>query len=316
MTDTLTIGLLPERRFNYHSLFAGFVLQGLLGLVLIQLGFIHPGKAEAVAEKMVHTSLVFKRAGAVPVASQLTLKAYVLPVVAKLTVPHDVPQPNVATPIDLPEVAAVTTPLPEISKPMAKLPPAPVQLGAFAPTTQKPTISKPIQASQVQTGGFGDPNGAKGQGDGKEKLQVAALGTFDMPGGQGHGNGTGGTRGIAGAVESSGFGALTNAPASSYSLQAVDNSDTPASAVEIVSKPKPAYTEEGRTLKIEGDVRLEVRFTAAGQAHVVKVIKGLGYGLDEQAVRAAEQIKFKPARHDGQSVDSTAVVHIIFELAS
>ena len=316
MTGTLTMGLLPQRRFNYRSLFAGFVLQGLLGVVFIQLGFIRSDKGEAVAENLVYTSLVFKRDGVVPVAPQPKLKAYVPSVVAKLIVPHDVPRPKIVTPVEPPQVVAAMTLVPEISKPMAKLPPAPVQLGAFAPTTQKATISKPIQASEVQTGGFGDPNGAKGQRDSQETLQVAAFGAFDMPGGPGHGNGTGGARGIAGVVQSSGFGALTNAPASSYSLPPVKTSDTPASAVEIVSKPKPAYTEEGRTLKIEGDVRLEVRFTAAGQVHVVKVIQGLGYGLDEQAVRAAEQIKFKPARHDGQSVDSTAVVHIIFELAS
>jgi len=42
----------------------------------------------------------------------------------------------------------------------------------------------------------------------------------------------------------------------------------------------------------------------------------LGYGLDEQAVKAAEQIKFKPALHDGQPTDATAMVHIIFELTS
>jgi len=92
-------------------------------------------------------------------------------------------------------------------------------------------------------------------------------------------------------------------------------SNTPTNPVEIVSKPKPLYTDEGRKLKIEGEVRLEVQFTTTGEVHVVKVLKGLGYGLDEQAVRAAEQIKFKPALHEGQPVDSTAVVHIIFELA-
>jgi len=45
-------------------------------------------------------------------------------------------------------------------------------------------------------------------------------------------------------------------------------------------------------------------------------LQGLGYGLDEQAVKAAEQIKFKPALHEGRPVDSTAVVHIVFQLAS
>jgi TonB family protein len=316
MMDTLTIGLLPERRFNYRSLFSGFVLQGLLGLLLIRLVVIQSGKTDAVAKNMLNTFVVFKTGETVPGATRPTIKAYVTPVAAKLIVPHDVRQPKLTPLIEPPQVIAATTLPPEIYKPMAKVPPAPVQLGAFAPTMEKPTIATPVHAFQVQTGGFGDPNGVKGQGDGKEKLQVAALGVFDMPGGAGQGNGTGGARGITGVVQSSGFGAVTNAPVSPHSLHAPNNTDTPASAVEIVFKPKPAYTEEGRTLKIEGDVRLQVRFTAAGQVRVIKVIQGLGYGLDEQAMRAAEQIQFKPARHDGQPVDSIAVVHIIFELAS
>jgi TonB family protein len=86
--------------------------------------------------------------------------------------------------------------------------------------------------------------------------------------------------------------------------------------VEIISKPKPDYTSEARELKIDGEVRLEVLFTAGGQVHVIKVVQGLGHGLDEQAVRAAEQIKFKPALHEGQPVDSAAVVHIVFQLVS
>ena len=61
---------------------------------------------------------------------------------------------------------------------------------------------------------------------------------------------------------------------------------------------------------------LEVVFTTSGQVHVVRVIRGLGHGLDQQAIRATEQMKFRPAMREGQTVDSTAVVHIIFELAS
>jgi hypothetical protein len=48
---------------------------------------------------------------------------------------------------------------------------------------------------------------------------------------------------------------------------------------------------------------------------VLRVVRGLGHGLDDSAVRAAEQIRFKPALKDGQPSDSTAVVHIIFQLA-
>jgi periplasmic protein TonB len=45
------------------------------------------------------------------------------------------------------------------------------------------------------------------------------------------------------------------------------------------------------------------------------VIRGLGHGLDENAQRAAEQIRFKPAMQEGQPADSTATVHIVFQLA-
>ena len=86
--------------------------------------------------------------------------------------------------------------------------------------------------------------------------------------------------------------------------------------VEITFEPKPDYTDEGRKQKINGEVRLEVLFRSDGQIHVVRVLQGLGHGLDEQAVKAAEQIKFKPALHEGQPIDSMAQVHIIFELIS
>jgi TonB family protein len=87
---------------------------------------------------------------------------------------------------------------------------------------------------------------------------------------------------------------------------------TPA---EILSKPVPAYTDEARSKRIEGEVLLEVVLEASGRLRVLKVVRGLGYGLDDSAVRAAEQIRFKPALRDGQPSDSTAVVHIIFQLA-
>jgi len=47
----------------------------------------------------------------------------------------------------------------------------------------------------------------------------------------------------------------------------------------------------------------------------VRIVRGLGHGLDEATVHAAEQIRFKPALRDGHPADSTAVLHIIFQLA-
>jgi TonB family protein len=85
--------------------------------------------------------------------------------------------------------------------------------------------------------------------------------------------------------------------------------------VEIVSKPRPAYTEEARRLQIEGEVLLEAMFGASGEARVIRVVRGLGYGLDENAAAAARAIRFHPAQRGGQPVDSSALVHIIFQLA-
>jgi TonB family protein len=85
---------------------------------------------------------------------------------------------------------------------------------------------------------------------------------------------------------------------------------------EITFKPRPVYTDEGRQLKIEGEVLLDVVFTANGKINIVKVVRGLGHGLDESAVRAAEKIQYKPALKDGQPADFEAVLHIVFQLAS
>jgi TonB family protein len=86
-------------------------------------------------------------------------------------------------------------------------------------------------------------------------------------------------------------------------------------AVEITYKPQPVYTDEARNLKLEGEVLLEVMFNANGTLHVNRVVRGLGHGLDEAAISAANKMRFKPALRIGQPIDSTAVVHVVFQLA-
>jgi TonB family protein len=85
---------------------------------------------------------------------------------------------------------------------------------------------------------------------------------------------------------------------------------------QIISKPTPQYTAEARTLKLEGAVILEVVFEASGHMRVVRVVQGLGHGLDESAIAAASQIRFNPAKRDGQPSDCSAQIRIVFELAS
>jgi TonB family protein len=200
--------------------------------------------------------------------------------------------------------------------------------GSAAPATVKAPIEK------VQTGGFGDPNGLPGKGDAKHATNVNRLGSLSLPGGPGYGNGTGGDKGIRGTVASTGFGnGVANPPqgggkqgsvqTSGFGDQTVADApkkkaaaagpvDTP---VNILSKPRPEYTAEGRNLKLEGDVVIDVVFLSNGTIQVNRVVSGLGHGLDEAAVRAAQQITFKPARREGQPVDFPARVRIEFRMA-
>jgi TonB family protein len=85
--------------------------------------------------------------------------------------------------------------------------------------------------------------------------------------------------------------------------------------VEILSKARPIYTPEARNLGIQGEVLVEVVFEADGKVRVVRLVKGLGHGLDENALQAARQIQFRPASRDGIASDTTAVVHLLFQLA-
>lgn len=208
--------------------------------------------------------------------------------------------------------------------------------GAFNPgSIAKPTVKKPLR--QVQTGGFGTENGIPNNPSADSHMQVAELGSFNMPVGPGHGNGTGGARGARGAVASSGFGNAVGAGAGArprMALQRVQQSDfgnviagtqasrthTAAQAaafkpVVILSKPDPVYPPQARRQHIQGQVILSVLFGASGNLRVLKVERGLGHGMDAAAVQAAEQIKFKPAERNGRPVDSRAMVHIIFQLA-
>jgi TonB family protein len=75
------------------------------------------------------------------------------------------------------------------------------------------------------------------------------------------------------------------------------------------------YTSEARQLKVQGNVILRVTFTANGQVVVRGVMHGLGYGLDEEARRVAQQIRFRPATRNGQAVDMTTNITITFQLA-
>ena len=196
-----------------------------------------------------------------------------------------------------------------------------------------PTVK--LSPEKVQTGGFGDPNGLPGKGNPNKGTNINRQGSPALPGGPGYGNGTGGAKGVRGTVESTGFGNGVAVPPPSGgkrgSVQTAGFADEstvtdapkkkaasgepPTTMVSILDKPHPQYTAEGRSMRIEGDVVLDMVFLANGTVQVNGVLSGLGHGLDEAAVRAAQQIKFKPAKRDGLPVDLPARVRIEFRLA-
>jgi len=208
-----------------------------------------------------------------------------------------------------------------------------VKLGNMTGSAAPATVNAPVD--KVQTGGFGDPNGIAGKGDPNHATNVNRLGSPALPGGEGYGNGTGGKEGIRGTVASTGFGNGTATPptgggrkgtvvaggfaSTDTSTEAPKKKAGPAGPAdttpEVLDKPRPEYTAEGRSLKIEGDVRLDVVFLANGTIQINRIVSGLGHGLDESAIRAAQQIKFKPAKKDGAPVDFPAVIRIEFRLA-
>ncbi len=136
------------------------------------------------------------------------------PLIAHLDPPTDAlrlptAQPKAAVKIEDAPVPTVSItpkkiePLPFNSAPV--IPKQAVKVNVFsAGSSATPTIAR--APSQVQTGGFGDPNGIPAKGNSGKPANIAALGSFDLPSGPGSGNGTGGAKGVPGVVASTGFG--------------------------------------------------------------------------------------------------------------
>jgi TonB family protein len=217
-----------------------------------------------------------------------------------------------------------------ISRPPRPAPEKVIKTDVFSDASRSATLQQ--SSAQIQTGGFGDPNGVSDQNTtNRQTLTVARLGTFDAPSGpqenhMGGSHGTSGTVGSAGfgetsvrpvaqetrTVQTSGFGEGVPKPAP-RSTQLIQSKPV-LQPVEIIYKPRPGYTENARRQKVEGEVLLDVVFAASGSLRVNRVVKGLGYGLDDLALAAAQHIQFHPARRDGQPYDCAALVHFVFEL--
>ena len=336
------LGILPERKIDKRALATSYALMLLALLLLVNLGILFPDRIQLrqyrVTELIPLPSL---RPEPEPIkVVKPVVKAKLLPPAPvfeqpKLIVPREVHRAPTPEPVEAPKVVMNQFAAPQLKLTAGGARPQLLHTGDFAGSSVAPTVNAAVQ--KVQTGGFGDPNGLKGTGKEGAKLYAAPTGSFDMPAGPGQGNGSGGAKGIKGTIasadfgngiatggkgdgRSSGAGISTGGFGSEQVVHggpkiAQADSGPATTSVEITFKPQPAYTDEARSLKLEGEVLLEVMFSANGTLHVNRVVRGLGHGLDEAAIAAANKMRFKPALRMGQPVDSTAIVHVLFQIA-
>jgi periplasmic protein TonB len=86
------------------------------------------------------------------------------------------------------------------------------------------------------------------------------------------------------------------------------------SAPQATTAPDPEYTEEARRAKTQGTCVLWLIVDSTGKPRDIKVVRGLGQGLDAKALEAVRQWRFEPAMKDGKPVDVQISVEVVFHL--
>jgi len=161
----------------------------------------------------------------------------------------------------------------------------------------EPTVVAPQLASlpQINLLNLGDPNGVVGPpsagpgvGGGIGSGQGRGVGEGKGPGvgpGEGGGNG-GGVFRVGGGV----------------------------SPPTVVSRVEPQYSEEARKARYQGTVVLEAIVRRDGTVDIQRVVRSLGFGLDENAIQALKQWKFRPGMRNGVPVDVSLNIEVNFNL--
>ena len=151
----------------------------------------------------------------------------------------------------------------------------------------------------LPTGVLGPPSAGPGSGGGMGDGKGGGMGTGDGTGvGPGKGYNTGGGNPSLGGGDLNADG----------SARSVDSRPVP------LNRPRPNYTEEARKNKIQGTVRVRALVAADGSVKQVRVISGLSDGLNEEAIRAVYQMRFRPATKNGSPVAYWVPLDVEFNL--
>ncbi len=206
-------------------------------------------------------------------------------------VPSPVPPPRTLTSRP-PEPRPVATPPPRPAPTSRPTEPEPVAKPVVPPQVAAPVVTAPAdtrdRAGVVTEPGATSESQGPGAGGGAGTGRGTGLGEGDGSGiGAGSGGGTGGGPYRAGA------------------------GITPPALIHEV---KPDYAEDARRRGLTGDVLLEIVVQRDGTVGDVRVLQGLGGGLDQRAVTAVRAWRFSPARRFGAPVDVLVEVAIEFKL--
>jgi TonB family protein len=338
-----TLGLLPEPERSTGSFITSAVINGLILFLVLYIGAT--ARRAIDQHRYEETMLVLPAKQPPPPPKE---KLTPPPPMAKLPdVPEiklEAPKINIPKPEPKPVQMEAKLALPAIKEArpqviLAQQPKAALS-GAAMPAQNNNTkfSTKPVH--------FGDTFGVKPNPNARGAATVAAIGNpyggsqgpaiapHGKVGSTGFGNGTriGSSSGTVGRVASARVpGAAANAapsgnrgrvasagiPATPTAVAAVPRvvAGGVSTNLEIISKPQPQYTHEAKQLRVQGEVVLRVTFKANGQAVVQNIVHGLGHGLDEEARRVAQQIRFRPVTRNGRAVDTTTNITITFQLA-
>jgi protein TonB len=178
----------------------------------------------------------------------------------------------------------LTPPVPKVVNPDPILPVEPTVI--VPQLAQLPTLNLPNYGDP--TGIPGPPSSGPGTGGGIGTGTGGGVGP-----GKGGGVGPGEGGGIGGGIFRVGGG---------------------VSAPTIVFRVEPTYSEEARKAKYQGVVVLSAIVRKDGSIEILKVVRGLGLGLDENAIQALKQWKFRPGMRNGIPVDVALNIEVNFSL--
>ena len=172
-------------------------------------------------------------------------------------------------------------------------PPPRVQRTFIAPPKPEPKLPLPVGVE------FEAPNPtliAANMGDPLGKLETNSLGT-------------GGWNGIGNGGCCKGIGDHDGGPG-------IDGggSGHPIVPPKLIYKIEPEFSEEARKAKYQGTVVLSIEVDTSGKPARLAVVSGLGLGLNEKAMEAVAQWRFRPAFRDGKPIPTSARIEVNFRL--